>query len=86
MIAGLVLESQLLSLTTDSCNKTGDDAMQATTTERWSYFDRSLKVGGAPGKTIESEMKLKYFLKKESGVWKVEKVEGISQKTLDQKK
>jgi len=84
-IAGLVLESQLLSLATDSCSKTGDDAMEATTTERWKYFDRSIKVGGAPGKTIESEMKLKYFLKREGGAWKVDKVEGISQKTLDQK-
>jgi hypothetical protein len=84
--AGLVLESQLLNLSMDSCSKTGDDAMTATSTERWSYFDRPQKAGAAPGKTVESEMKLKYFLKKENGVWKVEKVEGISQKTLDQKK
>ena len=30
-------------------------------------------------------MKLKYFLKKESGTWKVEKVEGISTKKLEGK-
>ena len=85
-IAGVVLESQLLGLSVDSFSKTGDDEMTASTTERWKYFDRPLKPGGAPGKTIDSEMKLKYFLKREGGVWKVEKVEGISHKTLNETK
>ena len=83
--AGLVLESELVSLKMDSNTKTADDAMSATTTERWKYFDRSLKPGIPPGKTVEAEMKLKYFLKKESGVWKVEKLEGISSTTLETK-
>lgn len=82
-IGGLALESELLGLTIDSKVKTADDAMTVTTTERWKYFDRSLKPGTPPGKTVEAEMKLKYFLKKEGGAWQVEKVEGISTKSLD---
>jgi hypothetical protein len=80
--AGLVLESELLNLTVNSYTGTADNASTVTTTERWRYFDRSLKPGIPQGKTIKAEMKLKYFLKKESGVWKVEKVEGISTKNV----
>ncbi len=81
-VGGLVLESKLLALKMDSVDTTADDAITATTTESWSYFDRPLKPGAAPGKVVESEMKLRYFLKKEAGVWKVAKVEGISMKNL----
>ena len=80
---GVVLESKLLELRMDSCQKTADDAMTAATTERWSYFDRPLKPGAEPGKTNDAEMKLRYFLKNEGGSWKVVKVEGISTTKLN---
>lgn len=83
---GLALQSEMLGLSMDSCDKTADDAITATTTERWRYFDRPLKPGAAPGKTVQSEMKLRYFLQKESGSWKVIRVEGISNRVLNEQK
>ena len=70
--AGLVLESELESLTVTAVEKPGPGVMTVAATERWRYFDRPVELGTSPGTEFVVEMDLTYSFVDEDGVWKMD--------------
>lgn len=70
--AGLVLESELESLTVTAVEQPGPGLMTVEATERWRYFDRPVELGTAPGTEFVVEMDLMYSFVDEDGAWKMD--------------
>ena len=70
--AGLVLESELESLSVTAVEQPGPGVMTVAATERWRYFDRPVELGRAPGTEFVVEMDLVYSFVDEDGVWKMD--------------
>lgn len=70
--AGLVLESELESLSVTAVEQPGPGALTVAATERWRYFDRPVELGRPPGTEFVVEMDLVYSFVDEDGVWKMD--------------
>jgi hypothetical protein len=69
---GLVLESELESLTVTSVNQPNPGFMRVAATERWRYFDRPIELGKPPAPEFVVEMDLVYSFVDKDGVWKMD--------------
>jgi hypothetical protein len=83
--AGLVLESSLEHLDVVRFDKTSPGAALVETRERWRYYDRPLKPGGAAGQIIQAEMKVQYTCERTGSVWRVMNVKVLDNAFLDRK-
>lgn len=70
--AGLVLESELESLSVTAVEKSSPGFLTVAATERWRYFDRPVELGRPPGTEFVVEMDLVYSFVDEDGVWKMD--------------
>jgi len=70
--AGLVLESELESLTVTAVEQPGPGLMMVEATERWRYFDRPVELGAVRGTEFVVEMDLMYSFVDEDGAWKMD--------------
>ena len=70
--AGLVLESELESLTVTAVEQPGPGVLTVAATERWRYFDRPVELGRPPGTEFVVEMDLVYSFVDKDGVWKMD--------------
>jgi len=69
---GLVLESELESLTVTSVEQSNPGFLTVAATERWRYFDRPIELGRPPTPELLVEMELVYSFVDEDGVWKMD--------------
>lgn len=79
----LVLESSLDALELVSTNMTGKDGAIVETRETWTYQDRPLRPGDAPGTRFVARMKMRYDCSRTNRVWKVSKVVTLSNEFLE---
>lgn len=70
--AGLVLESELESLSVTAVEQSSPDVLTVAATERWRYFDRPVELGRPPGPEFVVEMDLVYSFVREGGAWKMD--------------
>ena len=70
--AGVVLESEIESLSVTAVEQSDPGVMNVSTTERWRYFDRPIDLGMSPGTEFVVEMDLMYSFVDEDGVWKMD--------------
>jgi len=70
--AGLVLESELESLSVTAVEQASQGVLTVETTERWRYFDRPVELGRPPGTEFLVEMDLVYSFVDEDGAWKMD--------------
>ena len=69
---GLVLESELESLTVTSVDQPNPRFMTVVATERWRYFDRPIELGRPPATEFVVEMEIEYSFVDQDGVWKMD--------------
>ena len=69
---GLVLESELESLTVTSVDQPNPGFMTVVATERWRYFDRPIELGKPPATEFVVEMDIEYSFVDQDGVWKMD--------------
>jgi hypothetical protein len=81
--AGLVLESELVSLELTRVGRPGPDRLEAEARERWRYFDRAVTPGAPTAGRIAADMTLAYELVREDEAWKVDAVRTLSMTYLD---
>lgn len=70
--AGLVLESELESLSVTAVEQSNPGVLTVAATERWRYFDRPIELGRPPGTEFVVEMDLVYSFVDEGGMWKMD--------------
>ncbi len=81
----LVLESSLDGLEILESEPAGPDAAVVETKETWTYQDRPLTPGAAPGTRFVSMMTMRYECTRKDGVWKVDKVRTLTNEFLEPK-
>jgi len=79
----LVLESELQSLQVTRVAHTTKDELEVSTTERWRYYDRSLKPGAPLGQTFVVDTTLRYHFVREEGRWKLERARTLATTFLE---
>lgn len=80
----MVLESRIESFEVTSSSTSGDTAV-VETRERWRYHDRHLEPGKPDGPQFVADMKMRYELVREGGLWKVGAVSTLSNEYLEPK-
>lgn len=81
----LVLESSLERLDVLETRATGPDGATVETRERWTYQDRPLTPGAAPGTRFVADMTMRYEYVRKDGLWKVDGIRTLSNEFLEPK-
>lgn len=79
----LVLESALESLEVTATSRPAAGKLDASTRERWSYYDRPIDPGTPAGTRYVVVMDLDYHLAEDGAGWKVASVEAKSSDYLE---
>lgn len=81
----LVLESSLDRLEVLKSEPVGPDGATVETRERWTYQDRPLTPGTAPGTRFVAEMTMRYECVRDEGLWKVAQVRTLTNEFIEPK-